>query len=68
MRTPYKPIFAVDCETDPFDYGRIPRPFLWGVYEGYHGQYWEFEKTDDCVDFLIRQRVIAYAHNGGKFD
>lgn len=67
-RTPYKPIYAVDCETDPFEYGRIPRPFLWGVYEGYQEQYWEFENTDDCIDFLIERKVIAYAHNGGKFD
>lgn len=63
-----KQIWAVDCESDPFLYGRVPRPFLWGIYEGYTKNYWEFERTDDCIDFLIENDVIAYAHNGGKFD
>ena len=63
-----KAIWAVDCETDPFDYGRIPRPFIWGVYEGYTDDYREFTDTDECVDFLAANDVIAYAHNGGKFD
>lgn len=63
-----RPIWAVDCETDPFQHGRVPRPFLWGVYEGYSDRYWEFEHTSDCIAFLAKQDVIAYAHNGGKFD
>lgn len=62
------PIWAVDCETDPFEYGRIPEPFLWGVYEGYSERYWEFQETDELVGFLREWDVIAYAHNGGKFD
>ena len=88
MRTPNnkKPIWAVDCESDPFLYGRVPVPFIWGVYEGYRGGYWQFEavtppnpsdevmraaaaKTiDEMMTFLRDQDVIAYAHNGGKFD
>lgn len=80
------PIWAVDCETDPFEYGRVPIPFIWGVYEGYESKYWEFsahvpiDPTEqqmlagarECVaavvDFLREQSIIAYAHNGGKFD
>lgn len=88
MRTPQnkKRIWAVDCESDPFLYGRVPVPFIWGVYEGYKENYWEFaaETPDDpddktmiaaavannlrFMEFLREQDVIAYAHNGGKFD
>lgn len=75
-----KPIIAVDCETDPFEYGEVPRPFIWGVYHGYgSGDYKEFVGSGDnfvctesdinlLVDYLSKQDVIAYAHNGGKFD
>jgi DNA polymerase elongation subunit (family B) len=51
MRTPQnkKRIWAADCESDPFLYGRVPIPFIWGVYEGYKENYWEFaaETPDD---------------------
>lgn len=74
-------IWAVDCETDPFEVGRIVEPFIWGVYHHYNKRkfYREFVGTgpdhictsDDIkklVDFLKRNNVICYAHNGGKFD
>jgi len=61
-------MWAVDCETDPFAYGDIVEPFIWGVYDGYSDLYWEFTDTDKMVDFLIEHDVIVYAHNGGKFD
>lgn len=63
---PEKEILAVDCETDPFKHGRVPKPFLWGVY-GEFG-YWQTEDTDELAEFLKRRDAIAYAHNGGKFD
>lgn len=65
MKTP-KRIIAVDCETDPFKYNRVPQPFLWGAYDG--EQYLEFESTPALACWLAGQDAIAYAHNGGKFD
>lgn len=62
------PIWSLDCETDPFKQGRIPQPFLWGVYQGDRGIYEQFEKTADVSEFLKKTRGIFYAHNGGKFD
>lgn len=61
-----KRIVALDAETDPFRKGRIPRPFLWGWYDG--KEYREFANTDRLAEFVSVQRCIAYAHNGGKFD
>src|SRR5262245_9928069 len=62
------PFWAVDCESDPFAYGRIPEPFLWGVYDGGSDLYWEFQTVDEVVAHLRKHDVVAYAHNGGKFD
>lgn len=76
-----KQIWAVDCETDPFEVGLIVEPFIWGIYHGYNKTpyYKEFTGTgenfvctpndiENIVDFLSQQNVIVYAHNGGKFD
>lgn len=62
------PFWTVDCESDPFAFGRIPEPFLWGVYDGASGNYWEFEKVADVVAHLRLHDILVYAHNGGKFD
>jgi hypothetical protein len=59
-------IWAVDCETDPFEHGCVPAPFLWGAYNG--REYHEFAETEDLVRFLSAKNIIVYAHNGGKFD
>ena len=59
-------ILAIDCETDKALYGRIPKPFIWGCYDGKKFQYWR--NTEKFVDWLKDQNAIAYAHNGGKFD
>ncbi|AUR81552.1 DNA polymerase type B [Vibrio phage 1.069.O._10N.286.49.F11] len=59
-------IGAADCETDPFKYGRIPKPFIWGLY--INEQYYEFEKTIDFINFVRDEEWTIYAHNGGKFD
>lgn len=61
-------IIAVDCETDPFLHGRVPKPFIWGAYDGLTDDYKIFLSTDEFVLWLKDQDCIAYAHNGGKFD
>lgn len=68
-----RPIWAIDCETDPFKIGRIPAPFLWGIYEGAKELYHEFATVREVLDFLMseyasNEEPIVYAHNGGKFD
>lgn len=75
-----RPIWVVDSETDPFLHGHVPEPFIWGVYHGYDGGFYkEFLGSgaantctkfdiDELVDYLAKQEVIVYAHNGGKFD
>lgn len=63
-----KPFLTVDCETDPFKVGRVPEPFIWGIYDGQTNDYWEFDTPEEVATFLEDQNVIVYAHNGGKFD
>ena len=66
-----KKIGVLDVETDPFKWGRIPRPFAAAFYDGeIYREYW----GDDCI-YLLCQFIadldddyIIYAHNGGKFD
>lgn len=57
---------AVDCETDPAKWGRVPQPFIWGYYDG--ETYEQFDTELELVTFLYHRKEIAYAHNGGKFD
>lgn len=65
---------VVDSETDPFKFGRVPKPFSWGFYE--KGHYLDFvdDKLSTCteklLDYLISRKdpLLIYAHNGGKFD
>lgn len=60
-------IAVIDCETDPFAKGRVSiKPFIWGFYR--QGEYREFATTDELAEFLAGEDVIAYAHNGGRFD
>ena len=61
-----KRIWTIDCETDPFKIGRVPKPFLRGAFDGQ--EYFEFENTIDLVNFIKDKPDIFYAHNGGKFD
>lgn len=65
-----KQIAVIDAETDPFLAGRIPAPFLWGVYHETESgfDYREFVAADNMMRFLIGQPWIVYAHNGGRFD
>lgn len=59
-------IVAFDCETDPFEFGTVPQPFIWGAYDGKEFQHWT--NTEEFLLDWMDQRVIMYAHNGGKFD
>lgn len=59
-------LIAVDCETDPFKAGRVPKPFIWGAYDG--KEFITFRCTERFVDWIKKQDAIVYAHNGGKFD
>jgi hypothetical protein len=76
---------TIDAETDPFHNcqdkecekchggGRLPLPFLWGVYCGTTDEYWQFETVEELSAWFIRIEsdrggLTFYAHNGGKFD
>lgn len=63
-----RPICVADSETDPFKRGRIPAPFLWGFMPVENRDFKSFTDTDDFIKYVSAQRVICYAHNGGKFD
>lgn len=63
-----KPFWTLDCETDPFKAGRVPAPFIWGAYQGDQEIYEEFATPADVASFFRNERVLVYAHNGGKFD
>lgn len=66
MQKDKRKIWAMDCETDPFKRGRVPKPFLWACTNGEED--FVFYDTKKFVEFLKKQDGIFYAHNGGKFD
>lgn len=69
-----------DCETDPFHHcadsacpkchghGRVPKPFLWGAYQGSTDTYLEFTEAREFAEHFRRLKTKCFAHNGGKFD
>lgn len=59
-------IATIDCETDPFEHGQIPVPFIWGYRDD--SKFLHFESTKELVSYISRQDKIIYAHNGGRFD
>lgn len=61
-----KEFWTIDCETDPFKFGRIPQPFIWGAFNG--SEFYSFNTTKELYEFIKDQDAIFYAHNGGKFD
>lgn len=63
-------IYAVDIETDPFKYGRTPKPFAIGLYNSdEYVQFWGEDCIEQFLDYVQDiQDAIFYAHNGGKFD
>lgn len=62
-----RPLAVADCETDPFLHGRVPKPFAWGYFDGKEYRDW-WNDSNGFAGHLRQQRVICYAHNGGKFD
>lgn len=69
-----KLLAVVDSETDPFKHGRVPQPFVWGLYRETESGSFDYKAFwgDDCtlqlLDYLSGWKGIVYAHNGGKFD
>ncbi len=61
-----KPLAVIDCETDPFQIGRIPSPFVWGLFNG--SLFLTFRETESLVNYLRKNPLTVYAHNGGRFD
>lgn len=59
---------VTDAETDPFKKGRIPQPFIWGLYNGRTEEYDEYKTGAEVCDAVRDRKVLVYAHNGGKFD
>ena len=67
-RSTSKEFVTIDAETDPFQAGRIPQPFIWGCYHGTDRSYYEFSDKGALLGHLAGRNLIVYAHNGGKFD
>ena len=66
-----KKLAVFDIETDPFLYGREPRPFCLGFFDGeLYREWWGPDCVARFIEFLAEceQPYIIYAHNGGKFD
>lgn len=64
-------VAVIDAETDPFLFGRKPRVFAWGFFDGStYRDFWGDDATQQLVDYLdgIDDDLLIYAHNGGKFD
>lgn len=64
-------IAVLDLETDPFKHGRLPQPFAAGFFDGETYQdFWGDDAVTQLLHFLFHypQRLLIYAHNGGKFD
>lgn len=71
MSKKIKNLWAFDCETDPFKYGRVPEPFLWCAISE-HGErriFWGNDCTEKFIEFLLELPPSVFiSHNGGKFD
>ena len=63
-----RPFAVIDSETDPFLKGRIPEPFVWGFYDGSIFRHFVHDSVHSMIEFIADQKIIVYAHNGGKFD
>ena len=65
-----KPIYTADLETDPFVYGRIPKAFCSGTYDGkVFKETWGENCIQEMLDYFYKLPPgIIYFHNGGKFD
>jgi hypothetical protein len=63
-----RPFAVLDSETDPFKRGRVPCPFVWGYYDGHEFIHYLHDTLDSLIDYISKQKIVIYAHNGGKFD
>ena len=72
-----KKIAVIDFETDPFLFGRLPRPFAWGFFDGeIYTSFWQADawNNNKCAEQLCKfleeypEPLLILAHNGGKFD
>ncbi len=63
-----RPFIVIDSETDPFKRGRIPEPFVWGLFDGKVFRHYAQNNLHSMIEWISEQKVIVYAHNGGKFD
>lgn len=64
-------LWAFDCETDPFLYGRKPQAFLWCAVseKGDRIAFWGDDATERFLAWLYElKNCLFIAHNGGKFD
>src|SRR5690242_998675 len=64
-------IATIDLETDPFEYGKLVKPFCGGFYDGSRCiTIWGLDCIDRLVETLGRESepLVIYAHNGGRFD
>lgn len=62
---------ALDCETDPFERGRIVAPFAWGLLtDSSYTSFWGVGREEEVANAIanLPPDTIVYAHNGGKFD
>lgn len=75
MKANQLPIYTMDLETDPFLRGRVPVPFVGGIFDGLtFRDYWTDHKST-CIEKLrhafedgVLETGIVYMHNGGRFD
>lgn len=64
-------VAVADTETDPFKFGRVPKPFC---LEFYSDEVCEVFWGPNCIrDFMLwleiqPEQYVIYFHNGGKFD
>jgi DNA polymerase type B, organellar and viral len=65
-----KPIYTFDTETDPFHYGRIPKVFTCGIWNGesFYSTWGKKCVTEMRTYIENLPPGIIYAHNGGRFD
>ena len=71
MQPPAKRLAVLDLETDPFEFGKVPKPFCAGFYDGVEFiSIWNTACVSMLVDRLkeMHEPLIIFAHNGGKFD
>jgi len=66
-----KTLWAFDCETPKFIYGRPPIPFLWCAISEYADRFifWGKNSTQEFMRWIMTlNNDLLIAHNGGKFD